>query len=154
VLSGTVLQVNVSPGGLPKRPVPEARLTPLGLEGDRHAHPDIHGGERKAVLLIPSEVTDDLIARGFPLFYGALGENLTTRGLDVRALRPAMRFQCGEALIELTVLRKPCLNLDVYGPELKRVIAGDPPLGGFYASVVRPGLVRVDDIIAVESIAV
>jgi MOSC domain-containing protein YiiM len=154
VLSGTIVQVNLSPGGLPKRPVRGARLTPLGFEGDLHAHPSIHGGERKAVLLIPAEVTDDLISRGFPLSYGALGENLTTRGLDVRALRPGMRFQCGEAVLELTLLRKPCLNLDVYGLELKRVIAQDPPLGGFYAAVVRPGLVRVDDPIAVIDVAV
>jgi MOSC domain-containing protein YiiM len=154
VLSGSILQLNLSPGGLPKRPVREAFLTPLGFEGDLHAHPHIHGGPGRAVLLVAAEATGDLIARGFPLFYGALGENLTTRGLDFRALRPGMRLRCGEAEIELVKLRKPCVQLDVYGEELKAVIGADPPLGGYYASVLRVGMVRVDDEIVVESVSV
>src|SRR5689334_14374384 len=86
-MEGAIVQVNISLGGLPKRAISEAFINPLGLEGDRHAHPHIHGGERKAVLLIAAEVVDDLTARGYPLFYGALGENLTTRGLNIRDLR-------------------------------------------------------------------
>jgi MOSC domain-containing protein YiiM len=148
-MRGTIVQVNLSPGGVPKRPVAEAFLSPLGFEGDLHAHPQIHGGAGKAVLLIASEVIDGLIAQGHPLFYGALGENLTTRGIDARALTAGLRFRAGEAVIELTKLRRPCANLEVYGPELVRAIAADPPLGGWYASVVRPGWVRANDIISV-----
>ncbi len=151
---GFVVQVNLSPGGLPKRPVPEAYLTPLGFEGDSHSNPRVHGGPRKAVLLVPSETTDELIARGLPLFYGALGENLTTRGLDRTQLREGMRLRCGEAVIELTQLRKPCGNLDVYGPELRRMLEQEPSLGGFYASVVQTGRVRAGDPIEIESVAV
>ncbi len=154
MLSGSIVQINLSTGGLPKRPVREAFLSPIGFEGDLQAHPQIHGGPRKAALIIPSEITDELIARGFPLFYGALGENLTTRGLDIRQLRPGMRLTCGQAFIELTQLRKPCGQLDVYGAELPRAIEDDPVLGGFYASIVQPGLVRVGDIIAVSDTAV
>ncbi len=154
MLTGTVVQVNVSLGGLPKRPVREALLSPTGFKGDMQAHPAIHGGPLKAVLLIPAEVTDELIARGFPLFYGALGENLTTRGLDIRELRPGMRLRCGAAIIELTQLRKPCPELDIYGKALSRAMEDDPPLGGYYARVVQPGLVRVEDIIAVQDVAV
>ena len=50
-------------------------------------HPQIHGGPRKAVLIVASEVVDELTARGYPLFYGALGENLTTSGLSIRDIR-------------------------------------------------------------------
>jgi MOSC domain-containing protein YiiM len=161
-MRGLVLQINLSLGGLPKRPVAEAMLTPLGFEGDAVAHPGVHGGPAKALLLGTAEATDDLIARGFPLFYGALGENLTTRGLDRRELRSGMRFRVGQAVIELSKFRTPCDALGVYGPELRRLIPekgalpSDPgwAMGGFYASVVRPGWVRAGDIICLVDAAV
>src|SRR5207245_4887518 len=100
-------------------PVPEGFLTPLGIEGDRCGHPEIHGGPRQAVLLLASETVDELIARGFPLFYGALGENLTTRGLDRRRLRIGQQIRAGGARIEITKVRGPCPALDIYGPTLQ-----------------------------------
>ena len=149
---GVVLQVSVSRGGLPKRPVPEAVLGPLGLEGDAVAHPKYHGGPEKAVLLVSSEAIEELKAQGFPVFPGALGENLTTAGLDRLGMRPGQRYRVGDALIEITKLRQPCQALDVYGPGMQSAIydqkvkAGDPSsprwgLAGFYASVVRTGSV-------------
>ncbi|HEY9140336.1 MAG TPA: MOSC domain-containing protein [Bryobacteraceae bacterium] len=158
-MQGTIIQINISPGGLPKRPIPQGRIGPEGLEGDAHAHPEFHGGLRKAVLLIAAEVVDDLAARGYPVFYGALGENLTMRGLDVRGLRVGDRLRAGSATLEITQLRVPCSQLDVYGDSLKgdlydaRVKAGDngsPRWGmsGFYSSVVEPGSVAPGDIIA------
>ncbi len=159
-MTGTILQVNISPGGVPKRPVEEGMVTPLGIRGDGHAHPQIHGGPAKAVLLLASETIDELAARGYPLFYGALGENLTTRGLDPGQLRIGQQLRAGEALLEITRVRKPCRTLDVYGESLQneiydeRVKAGDtgsPVWGrsGFYARVIRPGRVRPNDIISV-----
>jgi MOSC domain-containing protein YiiM len=148
-MRGTIIQINVSRGGLPKRPIPEGTLTPLGFEGDASAHPKIHGGPAKAVLLICSEVIDSLIGQGYPLFYGALGENLTTRGLDHRDLRCGQRFRVGEAFIELTKVRSPCSALDVYGPSIQSAIfeksirdgnTASPlwGMGGFYAAVAHP----------------
>lgn len=159
-MEGTILQINVSPGGLPKRPIPEGELTLEGVVGDSWAHPRIHGGPEKAVLLLNAETIDELAARGYPVFYGALGENLTTRGLDRRALRIGQQLRAGEALIEITRIRVPCTSLDVYGEQLKkeiydaRVKAGDAEsprwgMSGFYARVLRPGRVRPNDIIAV-----
>src|SRR6266478_2930676 len=161
-MTGHIVQINISRGGVPKRPIPEGSITPLGLEGDLCAHPHIHGGPRQAVLLIAAETVDDLIARGYPVYYGALGENLTTRGLDRRQLRVGQTLRAGGALLELTKVRVPCSTLDVYGPTIKqeiydpRVKAGDPTsprwgMSGFYASVIEPGPVRVDDIITVEA---
>jgi len=158
-MPGTIIQVNVSPGGLPKRPIPQGRIVLEGLEGDAHAHPQVHGGARKAVLLIAAEVVDELAARGYPVFYGALGENLTMRGLDVRGLRIGDRLRAGGATLEITGLRVPCSQLDVYGESLKgdlydaRVQAGDTSSpcwgrGGFYSSVVEAGAVAPGDIIA------
>ena len=157
---GTIIQVSVSPGGLPKRAISEGMITPLGLEADAHAHPNIHGGPRKAVLLIAAEVIDDLAERGFPIFYGALGENLTTRGIEVRDLRIGDQIRAGGATLEITQPRGPCTALDIYGDDLKyelydkRVKALDPTsprcgMSGFYASVVTPGPVGPGDPIAV-----
>jgi len=158
--NGTIVQVNVSPGGLPKRAVSGGFIAPLGIEGDDHAHPEVHGGPRKAVLLIASEIVDELTARGYPVFYGALGENLTTRGIDVRNIRIGDRIRAGGALIEITQPRGPCGALDVYGASLKQEIYDQRVktldhtstrwgMSGFYASVVEPGPVGPGDIIAV-----
>jgi MOSC domain-containing protein YiiM len=152
---GTVLQVNVSRGGIPKRPTLLGELTTAGVTGDAWRFP-FHGGMRKAILLVTTEGIDELCSQGFPLFPGALGENLTTRGLDRHALRPGHRLPVGNAVIELTTIRTPCATLDVYGTGIQaamydaRVLKGDPDsplwgLSGFYASVVQPGIVRPGD---------
>jgi len=65
--------VNVSPGGLPKRAVASGFIATLGLRGDKHAHPAIHGGPRKAVLLIAAENVEELTHLGFPVFPGRFG---------------------------------------------------------------------------------
>ena len=155
-MQGIIVQVNTSLGGLPKRPVPGGFIAPLGLEGDFHAHPAVHGGLRKAILLIASEVVDELKERGYPLFYGALGENLTTSGIRVHDLRIGDQLRAGGALLEITQPRGPCSALDIYGESLKdeiydkRVKAQDPTsprwgMSGFYARVLIPGAVRTND---------
>src|SRR5947199_274043 len=113
LMTGSILQINISPGGIPKRPVPEATVTAEGILGDRWAHPDIHGGPNQAVLLITSEGIEELIAQGYPLFNGALGENLTVNRLDRHQMRVGQRYRVGEVLLELTKLRGPCTSLDV-----------------------------------------
>ncbi len=159
------MQVNISRGGIPKTPVEEAFLAPLGIEGDLVAHPAVHGGPRQAVLLVASEVVDDLATRGWPVYYGALGENLTTRGIDHRQFRAGQRYRVGEAVIELTKPRGPCKILDLYGPGLeseiydKAVKEGDPRSpqwgrSGFYASVIQTGSVHPQDIIVLLDQAV
>jgi MOSC domain-containing protein YiiM len=157
-VTGSVIQVNVSRGGIPKRAIPSGQLTEAGVAGDAWRYP-FHGGRRQAILLVTVEGIDELVSQGFPLFAGALGENLTTRGLDRRELRIGQRFRAGAAEIELTKMRTPCATLDVYGPGIQaaiydaRVQAGDSGsprwgLSGFYASVVRPGTVSASDPIA------
>jgi MOSC domain-containing protein YiiM len=153
-----ILQINVSPGGIPKRPIPEAMVTMEGIRGDRWSHPDIHGGPNQALLIITSEGIDELVAQGLPLFPCALGENLTTLGLDRRQLRAGQRYRAGEVFLELTKRRAPCATLNVY-PGIQRAIfdaqvnAGDASsprwgLSGFYARVLRAGAIRPGDPIA------
>lgn len=149
-MTGTIIQINVSWGGLPKRAIPEGFLTPLGLENDKCAHPQIHGGPDQAVLLITAETIEELIGRGYPVYYGALGENFTTRGLDRRQMRLGQQFRVGDALIELTKIRRPCRALDIYGSTIVQELH-DHGLSGFYARVLQPGLVRTDDIISLTA---
>lgn len=155
--NGVLVSINRSNGGLPKWPVTgPAMLASDGVAGDRQRNLRVHGGPNKAVLMIASEVIDELMSRGFPIFPGALGENLTVRGLDPHSWRTGQRYRVGEdAVIELTTLRQPCENLLVFGSasdlpigrELydARCRAGDTTSphwahGGFYARVVHGGL--------------
>jgi len=154
-VTGTVVQISVSRGGVPKRAVESAEMTEHGIAGDAWRYP-FHGGRRRAILLITLEGIDELVARGFALFPGALGENITTRGIDRRELRLGQRLRVGTAAIELTEIRTPCGTLDVYSPRVQaamfdaRVQRGDATsprwgLSGFYASVLQTGAIRTGD---------
>lgn len=157
-MQGTIVQVSISFGGLPKRSIAEGLISSLGLEGDRQAHAAIHGGPDKAILIIASEVVDELVTHGYPLFYGALGENLTTRGIPIKDLRIGDQLRAGAALLEITDRRGPCSALHVYGESLKaeiydaQVKARDPSspcwgMSGFYARVLLGGIVRPSDVV-------
>jgi MOSC domain-containing protein YiiM len=163
-MQGRIEQVSVSNGGVPKYRISAAEVTPLGLAGDRHAHPNIHGGPRKAVLIVFAEAIELLKSRGFPIYAGALGENLTVRGIDHSQVSPGQRFRAGTALLEITEVRRPCDTLDVYGAiqgeifdgAVKSGEASSPRWGmsGFYAAVVEAGWVRTNDIISLVDQAV
>jgi len=155
-MTGTVLQVSISRGGVPKRAIPEGDVGPLGIAGDGYNHPDIHGGPSQAVLLVSSEAIAELTALGYPLYPGALGENITTVGIDRAQWRAGQRWRVGQSIVELTTVRAPCDTLSVYGTGIQKAVydaqvkAGDPSsprwaLAGFYASVVQPGIVRPGD---------
>jgi MOSC domain-containing protein YiiM len=155
-MTGTIVQVSISSvGGVPNYRVEEGVLTTHGIVGDGWRYP-FHGGPKRAILLIASEGLDELVAQGFPVYPGAVGENLTTRGLDRRLLRVGQQFQVGQAIIELTQVRLPCDTLSVYGTKIQaamydaRAQQGDVEspawgLSGFYASVVEGGVLRSGD---------
>jgi MOSC domain-containing protein YiiM len=107
-----VVQVSVSPGGVPKTAVEGARVGRLGLEGDGHRDLRHHGGPERAVCLYPMEMIDALVAEGHPVTPGALGENLTVYGLPWKSVVPGVRLQIGEAvLLEVTRYTSPCRNI-------------------------------------------
>jgi MOSC domain-containing protein YiiM len=156
-MRASVLQINVSNGGVPKRPVLFGEVTVQGVIGDRQAHPQFHGGPRQALLLITNEGLEELQCAGFSLYPGALGENVTTQGLDRRVVRLGQRYRLGEVIVEITKMRRPCDELNPYGKGTiqsaifdKDVKAGniESPrwgLAGFYASVIQPGTLRPGD---------
>ena len=155
-MHGSIVQINVSQGGVPKRPIAEGHVTAYGIDGDLHAHPEIHGGPRKAILLITEEGIEELKNQGFPLYAGALGENLTTRGLDRRMFRIGQRYRIGDIRVEITKVRAPCDTLSPFGWGIQAAIydadvkAGNSTsprwgLSGFYASVYQAGIIHPGD---------
>src|SRR5262245_43275719 len=74
---GSVYQVNISSGGVPKCAVPEADITVGGVSGDRQRDPFNHGGPERAVCLFSLDVIERLRAEGHPIAPGTVGENIT-----------------------------------------------------------------------------
>ena len=153
-MRGLIHQINISPGGIPKLPITEAHVTTEGIEGDSCAHPRFNGGPKQAVLLISLEDLELLKERGYRVYPGALGENLTTTGIDMRSVRFGDVFRAGEAVLQITKLRQPCHTLDSIGKGIQTHLYDKNPgsamwgCGGFYASVKQPGIIRPGDIIA------
>ena len=158
------MQINRSNGGLPKRAIAgPVMLNSKGVEGDWQRNLEVHGGPDRAALTISAELIDSLAARGFPLFYGALGENFTVSGFDPHLWRAGQRYRIGaDAVIEFTTLRAPCANLNPYGPGIHAELydlqckSGDVAAahwahGGFYARVIHPGLISAGIPVILES---
>jgi MOSC domain-containing protein YiiM len=142
----TVVSVNISPGGIPKTPVPSGRVTVGGIAGDGHDH-EKHNTPIQAISLIDVEDLDDLRAERFDVGPGATGENVTLRGLDVDALDVGDHIAfSGGVRVELTKRRKPCYVLDAISPELKKVIVGRC---GFYAKVLATGTIASGETLVV-----
>jgi MOSC domain-containing protein YiiM len=157
-MSGVIIQVSISPGGVPNRAIARGEVTARGIMGDGWRHRTIHGIPKRAILLITAEGLDEIQGMGFPVYAGALGENLTTRGVDRRTMRIGQRFRCGTATIRLTEVRYPCYTISIYGKGIQdaiydlRVMKGDSTsnvwgLSGFYAAVAEPGCVAPGDAI-------
>jgi MOSC domain-containing protein YiiM/GNAT superfamily N-acetyltransferase len=108
-MEGRVVQVNVSPGGVPKLPVERAWVGPLGLEGDRQKHDTVHGGPHRAVALLAIEAIERVQADGHPIEPGSVGENLTTTGIELATLAPGTRLAIGDRLVlEISWPANPC----------------------------------------------
>ena len=168
-MSGTVLAVAASAThGFSKPQLPRIRLLAgLGVEGDAHCGVTVKHRSRVArdpsqpnlrqLHLIAEETLSDLAAAGFRVAPGDLGENVTTRGLDLLALPRGARLRLGaDAVAEVTGLRNPCHQLDDFRPGLMRALIGRGADGevllkaGVMAVVVAGGEVAAGDAIAVE----
>jgi len=145
-VSGTVVQLSVSRGGVPKHAIPEARIGVLGLAGDMQNHPKIHGGPARAVCLFAVEVIERLQAEGHPIAPGTTGENVTLRGIDWATLAIGARLALGDAVIvEITSLTDPCKQIAAAFADrnFRRILL--PGDSRRYARVVREGTVRTGD---------
>ena len=149
-MPGSLLQLNVSNGGMPKLPVDSAHVSPGGVAGDRQINLKYHGGPDRAVCLFSDELYDDLREDGIDLPAGSVGENFTTSGIDLNSLTPGDRLRVGDSLIEITNVREPCSKLNKLHPQLLKKIAGR---SGWVAKVVEQGIVRRGDGIEVLKVA-
>ncbi|MFJ3581921.1 MOSC domain-containing protein [Streptomyces sp. NPDC090127] len=142
-------------------------LAGLGVEGDVHAGVTVKHRSRVAkdptapnlrqVHLIHAELFDEVAAAGFEVAPGALGENVTTRGLDLLGLPTGTRLHLGaDAVVEVTGLRNPCVQIDAYRHGLLKQLLGRDEAGqlvrkaGIMGVVLNGGEVRPGDAIRVE----
>jgi len=144
---GTVAQVNVSDGGMPKLPVRAAKVTRDGVEGDWQKNRKYHGGPNRAVCIFSEELYEWLRDKGIDLKNGSVGENFTTRGLDLSSLNKGDRLRVGDAcLIEITDVRIPCSQLKKWDVDLPELVVGH---SGWVAKVIEEGEVKGGDVIEV-----
>ncbi len=147
--AGRVAGLHVSPGGVPKTPVPEADVGWRGLAGDRQATRRHHGRVWQAVCLWSADVVAELQREGHPIFPGAAGENVAVAGLDWAALRPGSRLALGdEAIVEVTLPALPCASNTPWfadGDFTRIHHERHPGSSRLYALVVRPGRVALGD---------
>ncbi len=139
----------------------------LGVEGDAHLGETVKHRSRvrkdptapnlRQVHLIQEEIFAELRGHGFDVGAGAIGENVTTRGIDLLGLPTGARLRLGlEAVIEVTGLRNPCRQLDDFQSGLMAATLGRDAAGrlvrkaGVMAIVIRGGDVTPGDAIALE----
>ena len=151
-----------------KNVVPEVRLIEgLGVDGDAHAGTTVKHRSRVArdpaqvnlrqVHLLHSELLDELRANGFKVMPGALGENVTTSGIDLLGLPAGTLLHLGEhAVVRLTGLRNPCSQIEDFHEGLLAAVVKRDQEGhvkrqtGVMAVVLSSGIVRTGDPVRVE----
>jgi MOSC domain-containing protein YiiM len=141
-------------------------LAGLGVEGDAHAGATVQHRSRKRwrpdapnlrqVHLLQSELFAEVAADGFEVAPGDLGENVTTSGVDLLGLPRGTRFRLGaEAVVEVTGLRSPCVQIDRFRPGLQAAVVDRDAAGdlvrrtGVMAVVAVAGVVAADDPVVV-----
>ena len=142
-------------------------LAGLGVEGDAHLGTTVRHRSRVAkdpsqpnlrqVHLIHAELFDELEAQGFDVAAGAMGENITTRGIDLLGLPTGARLLIGKsAVIEVTGLRNPCVQIDRFRKGLMKAVLGKDEDGnlirksGIMGIVVEGGDIRPGDAVRAE----
>jgi len=147
-------QISVSDGGVPKKPVLEARVTLRGIEGDRQRNVKIHGGPDRAVCLYSLDVIEQLQQAGHSIEPGCSGENLTLAGLDWRLVQPGVRLTVGpDVELEVMSFTSPFrYNARwFHGGDYQRISQKKHPgWSRVYAKVLKDGVVRPGDKVEVK----
>lgn len=127
-------------------------VTGLGVEGDSHLGETVKHRSRVAqdptqpnlrqVHLIHAELHDELRAAGFSVSAGQMGENVTTRGIDLLGLPTGARLHLGAtAVVEVTGLRNPCAQLDNFQPGLMAAVLATDAQGNLIRKAGVMGIV-------------
>ena len=152
-MSASVIQISVKPDtpgevGLPKMPVNQVWVKKEGREGDYNRARMKKGNDPdKAVMIISTDILDQLNQEGWPVKPGDVGENLTITNIDYKKIAAGQKYLIGEAEIEISFICEPCTNLyklpyvgTQRGPEFMATIMNRR---GWYARVLKEGLVSV-----------
>jgi MOSC domain-containing protein YiiM len=169
ILHGTVIAVSRGSAHKFTKPIHDRifLLAGLGVDGDAHLGRTVQHRSRVAkdptqpnlrqVHLLHEELLDELNSAGFQLAPGAIGENITTRGVDLLALPRGSRLHIGKtAIVGVTGLRDPCRQLNDYRPGLMSAVLARDDAGnlirkaGIMGIVLTGGEVRSGDAIRVE----
>lgn len=138
-----------------------------GVEGDAHCGAKVRHRSRRRfnpglpnlrqAHLLHAELFDELARQGFAVRPGLMGENITTRGVDLLALPKGARVHLGEsAVVELTGLRNPCVQLEAIQPGLMQACLGRGPDGepvrkaGVMGVVLHGGEVKAGDAVRID----
>ena len=126
--------------GTAKHEIEEAILAKdWGIQGDAHA-----GHWPRQVSLLSYEKIEEFRKKGADIELGAFGENLIVSGYDFRNLAVGTRFQCGEAVLEMTQIGKEChSHCEIY----KRMGECIMPREGVFAIVLHGGTIRKGDLL-------
>ncbi len=142
-------------------------LAGLGVQGDAHAGVTVQHRSRVAqdptqpnlrqVHLMPQELFREVSRAGFTVAPGDLGENITTAGIDLLGLPVGTLLHIGsEAVVEVTGLRNPCVQIDDFQDGLLRQVVGRDVNGkivrkaGVMGIVVTGGEIRPGDPISIR----
>jgi MOSC domain-containing protein YiiM len=148
---GTLVSINVSNGGVPKRPLKSCLISEKGLAGDRQRDLEHHGGPMRAVCLYSQDLIDALRAEGHPIGAGTIGENLTVGGVPWNEMVPGAKFDVGEVRVEITDYAVPCNNIAGSFSARRMVRVSQkvhPGWSRLYARVLKEGTVRLGDRVA------
>jgi len=111
-LTGTIIAVNISVGGVPKKPSTVALVTRLGLKGDSHNDIKHHGGSERAVCVYSLERIRALQLEGHPINIGTAGENVTVEGIDWDRVAPGATLRLGDRVVlEVASFTSPCKTI-------------------------------------------
>lgn len=156
-MPGEIVQINTSPGGVPKLPIALAMVGELGIEGDGHRDAKHHGGPDRALCLWSMERIEALQVEGHPIFPGAAGENVTVRGIDWAEVVPGARFRLGEHVVaEVTGYATPCANNTAWfidGKFTRMSQKLHPGWSRAYARVIHTGSIRPGDRVELIQVA-
>jgi MOSC domain-containing protein YiiM len=156
-VTGRIVQISVSNGGVPKMAVASARITSEGVEGDRQRDLEHHGGPERAVCLFSMERIRELQHEGHGIVPGAVGENVTVEGIDWDTVTPNSRLQLGDdVVIEVTRYTSPCFNIKgsfVDGNFARISQKRHAGWSRVYARVLASGTVRAGDPVRVLAAA-
>lgn len=149
---GSVAQLNVSNGGVPKTPVDTIEVGFGGVTTDRQATRNHHGRPWQALCLWSADVIDALTSDGHPIFPGAAGENITIAGIDWPDVTVGSRLQLGSVLAQVTAHAIPCQqNAQWFSDgDFNRIHHRNGPISRLYAVVLEPGTVGTGDEVILE----